>query len=48
MEINSIFIEEPCWSDIHDKPDFIIIILCAGQGSSVIDFVNWQNAYNLK
>ena len=29
----------PCWSDIHDKHDFIVI-LCAGQGSSVIGFVN--------
>ena len=44
MERNSMFIELPCWSDIYAEHDFIII-LCAGQESSVIDFVNYQNAH---
>ena len=44
MERNSMVIEQPYWSDIHDDHEFIIVV-CAGQESSVIDFVNRQNAH---
>ena len=41
MERNYMFIEYKYLSDIHDVHDFIIVV-CAGQESSVIDFVNCQ------